>query len=222
MIPKVNDEETNMLGHLADAGCRHVIIEYYKSPADAEDTVITGFKNACRYDVVQFYMDRGAQWKGMDLEVPAPAKYHTITRWAEETQAHGMTFGAADNDLRYLGDSPCCCGVEGLRGFENWYRHQNSVAVMRALSQRSSISYSLISGEWYPTGNVDRYINSKCRLPPIEGRRGHSVKDYVVHMWNSSSGVHSPSEMLGVGTRGRRDGHGNLIYELTSDISLRR
>jgi len=45
---------------------------------------------------------------------------------------YGMTFGAADNDLRDQGDVVCCCGIDNLPGFENFWKYQASQAAVIA------------------------------------------------------------------------------------------
>ena len=40
----------------------------------------------------------------------------------------GISYGCGDNDLRDMGDVVCCCGIDNVPGFENFWRYQASQA----------------------------------------------------------------------------------------------
>jgi len=60
---------------------------------------------------------KGFVKKGTEFLYPADLLKKDFVEFREACHENGMQFLSAENRLRYMGDSLCCCGVEGLEGF---------------------------------------------------------------------------------------------------------
>jgi len=70
--------------------------------------------------------------EGFELHLPSWRKWKYTKILLQICHENGMTYGAADNDLRDMGDVICCCGIDNLPGFENFWRYQASQAAQLA------------------------------------------------------------------------------------------
>jgi len=116
-----------------------------------------------------------------------------------------MTYGSADYGLNHLGDTGCCCGIDNIEGFSNWFRGNISNVIREA-----SVGYITIKSMenyWYPDGSIKRTINSHSR------RDGdNEVKDYLIDKWNNPGSVNAPDEHLGITWKGDYDEKNNCVY----------
>jgi len=183
MIIGLNDTQIiPLLDKLKANGVKHVMVEglkFFSGNNFANKKIGEVFKKITgkEYDLAAYYKAIGSKNSGNDLELPTWRKYKYCKVFAEEIRKRGMTYGAADNDLRHLGDSPCCCGVEGLKGFENLLKKNTGFALFRALELKKQgikeFDKSIIDKEYMPQGKF-RIILSKEK---IAKKLGKPLKD---------------------------------------------
>jgi len=162
LIPFVNNADMELIDSLADVGCKHVIIEHYKLPSFLSKKSEERLDSLCDYKIGQYYRRRRKKNRSAFWELQPTEKADNLRELVKHIRKRKMTFGAADNDLHDLGDSCCCCGVDGLTGFANVYLHHNAKAVTYGKINKS-ITYSSIEHEWCSDGSVREIVNYECR-----------------------------------------------------------
>lgn len=134
MIPDTPIESglESLIRRAAKAGVRHIVVEGYKVSSNSDRTALMWklFPSAIK---TFKYSDSNRQ--SHEKLIPSWRKWRYVK--AARTLAHeyGMSFGAADNDLRDQGDAICCCGCDLIPGFENWWKYQASTAATIARSK---------------------------------------------------------------------------------------
>jgi hypothetical protein len=202
---------------MAVTGCRHLAFEHLKLPLERSDNAWSTFPTPGSGDIYAHYRRQRALRDGRELVLPASAKLAITLRVRTLVHQHGMSFGAADNELQYLSDGACCCsGVDRFPGFENFFRHQIGFALHKSLGR--AIRYSAISREWAPHGSIDRYLNSRSRLSGRTEEEG-SLSEHVRARWNDPAAPGSPASFFGVVASDGRDSSGNIIYFWVADSS---
>ena len=79
--------------------------------------------------------------------------------------------GVGDNDLHYLSQSRCCCGVDTIgENFNNWLKYNLTYFTTEHLSDTKVINEEL----WIPKCNVANCVNGDVRIKNVS-----SFKDYV-------------------------------------------
>lgn len=211
-ILPVDDEQDDIVERVAAAGGKHVIAELLKVPV--EQAARDALSEACGQDMVALYRKLGATRIGRKYVLPVAAKVDRLLRVRSIAHAESLVFGAAENDLRSLGDSACCCCIDGLPGFENWYRHQISFAVFNAC--RGRMRYSSIADEWCPSGSLRRVMNSRSRRA-FEGIP--TARSLVRAKWNAAGSPHAPDSYWGVAWDGEVDESGMKTYGQDVDVA---
>jgi DNA repair photolyase len=210
-IPGLSESPNEFVPRLAAAGCQHLAIEHLKVPLERHENIWSSFPILGARGLTASYRESGAARVGRELVLPASEKIAIALQVRTVVHRHGMSFGAADNELQFLSDTPCCCsGVDRFRGFENYFKHQIGFALHS--SRGHQIRYSAIAGEWTPDGSIDRYLNSRSRRSSRTGERGN-MSDHVRARWNDPRSPDSPARFFGVFSTGSVDPSGNLIYD---------
>ena len=111
---------------MAKIGVKHIVAEGYKVPVRNPVGMETIWKLAPQAKFEYDYSDTNNE--GFERLLPARRKWKYYKLLLEVCHANGMTLGAADNDMRDLGDTVCCCGTDNIPGFENYWKYQASMA----------------------------------------------------------------------------------------------
>jgi len=185
----------SLLDKIKATGAKHVMVEglkFFSGNKDANkkiSSLISKFNNT-NFDMSKYYKAIGAVHSGNDLELPSKIKSSYVNVFKNEIKKRGMTFGAADNDLRTEGDSPCCCGVENLKGFENLIKHNTGFAIFDAIrNNKKSFTYDDIKDYWFPEGKF-RVVKSNEELKKKFGENSTykdaevDIKEAFLKAWN--------------------------------------
>lgn len=115
---------------LSKLGVKHVLAEGYKVPTRSEEWM----KEVWQLfpEALLEYQAYCKDYFGFEKLLPSWRKWQYIKPIIQACHENGMTFGAADNDLRDLGDTICCCGLDNIPSFEGFWRYQASQAVQVA------------------------------------------------------------------------------------------
>lgn len=170
----------NFVSKLANVGVKHIVIEGYKPPIWAK----VGRKAvdiACGGKVELEYQLVGARQEGMEMLLPSWRKWQYIEPVIETAHKYGITFGAADNDFRDMGDVKCCCGIDNLAGFENYWQYQTA-RMAEIGKQKGVVSLNDLADEW--VGKCKFGFN-KQGLTIEDGIRLRApVKYYIDKVWH--------------------------------------
>lgn len=196
-IPGVNSDDKRLVQLLKQAGCKKVIIEHYKHPIDSKGFREKKLNSIIGFNLKKEYKRQGAKRVGREYLLPAEIKLKNLSGIVEYIHDQGMKYCAADNDLQHLGDMDCCCGVDDVKGFENWFRHNIAFAIRKGMG-KNEICYSLIEKEWVPRRSIRMYLNSQCRNDIQKSIKLSSMKDFIFHKWNQLYTTNSPTEFYGV------------------------
>jgi len=211
LILRVNSNDIKLIKLLRISGCKKVIIEHYKVPIDSQEINERKINSIVGYDLKFEYKKLGAKLIGREYVLPAKTKLENLSNIVNYMKSCKMQYCFADNDLQYLGDSECCCGIDNINGFENWFRHNIALAVHRGY-RKGNIEYSLISKEWAPRGSIRMFLNSKCRINTNRLYKLKSMKDFIKHKWNTPNSVNSPTEFYNVAVN-KKQRHGYFEYD---------
>jgi len=213
-FPSEGDSTLRLIDRLSNNGCRHVAVEHLKLPVERRGSLFNDLSKALGVDPWEMYRRQGAGRSGREWVLPGDVKKRNLQPLMEAIRTAGMTFGAADNELQYLSDTHCCCsGVDQIRGFERFFRHQIGYAIREA-RDRNEIRYSCIAKEWCPKASPDRFLNSNIRHARVGAKA--TMAEYIRRKWNSPGTQNAPSSWLGVQTAERQDSSGDTIYSWES------
>jgi DNA repair photolyase len=195
-IPGVSEAPVEFVERVAATGCRHVALEYLKLPLERDKRLWREFAAATGRDFFEEYRLMGARRDGREMILSPLHKLAVVLEVRRQVRKNHMSFGAADNEFQYLSDTSCCCsGVDQFPGFENWFRHQIGFAVRQSCDKE--IRYSVLEKEWAPTGSINRYLNSRSRIPSSKDNNG-AIRDHVRERWNRLDSPGSPATFFGV------------------------
>jgi DNA repair photolyase len=206
LLNEIGDVAKRLIPRLAQAGCQHVVVELLKLPVEKSISLIEALLHTLHWDAYALYKSNGASLVGREWMLPARFKWDSIQPIVEGIRTHGMTYGAGDYGLHHLGDTDCCCGLDGVEGFGDWFRGNLSNVIKNASSDR--ITLAELDRYWYPKSSIKRVLNSNCRL---QGSH-HGILDYLTSKWNSPGSANAPDQFLGVEWRGEYDERGNCVY----------
>jgi DNA repair photolyase len=193
---------------LADAGCRHVIVEHLKLPVERR-TFGAGLRrmlSRLTWDAYEDYRQLRALCVGREWQLPAQFKWDNLRPIVAAIHSGNMTFGAGDYGLHHLGDTECCCGLDCYSGFEGWFRGSIPAIIRRAEIGR--VGYPKHARLLFFPGNMRDVLNSKCRLENSD----HEVSSYIRWKWNRPGTVNAPDQYLGVSGTDEIERNGMRVY----------
>lgn len=202
-IDEIANELIPMLGL---AKCKHVTVEYLKLPVERHTSLFGDMFRAIEWDGYEFYKKNGALLVGREWILPNEFKWENLQPLISAIHQYGMAYGAGDYGLNHLGDTDCCCGIDRLEGFSNWF--QGNFANVIRNSRSDCIKFDEVTKHWFPKKSIQMVINSNCRL----AGDSHSVLDYLKDKWNRPGTANAPDAFLGISWQGDYDEDGNCIY----------
>ena len=201
----IKENEVELIPQVASSGAKHVIVEFLKLPVEKNLSRMNAFFAATSWNGYEFYKAKGARLIGREWLLPAEYKWEALQPIISAIRAHGMTYGAADYGLNHLGDTDCCCGVDKVSGFSNWFSGNFSKVIKSA--SPGHITIKQMEQYWYPEGSIKRVMNSNSRK-----HDQHNIKDYLRDKWNTPNTINAPNEYLGISWKGDYDGEQNCVY----------
>lgn len=174
------DFERNLpefIEQLSNVGVKHVLAEGYKVPMRSEEwmkEIWTMFP-----EMADEFKAYNSKYFGFEKLLPSWRKWKYIKVIRDACHENGMTFGAADNDMRDFGDTICCCGLDNIPGFENFWRYQASQAVWIA-KEKGVVTLDDMQQFWsggndsMDSGNV---LNEEMYQEIYGYKKGHAPKN---------------------------------------------
>lgn len=215
-IPNVSEDPATFIKRISNTGAKHISFEHLKLPFEKNSDIWKNLSKNLDFDVYSYYKSLGSNRDGREFILPAKYKIDRVKEVKNITNQHGMTFGAADNELQYLSDTNCCCsGADQFDGFENWHKYQISHAIKK--SKFGEIRYDLIESYWKPKGAVDKYLNSNSRIKKLNNCH-NTVEDYILDRWQNLNSPFNPTMFYNVVYANKTDKHGRKIYSWANQI----
>ena len=204
-VPWIDEIIEDLIPMLGSVGCKHIIVEYLKLPVERNISSINNMFNAIGWKGYGFYKRNNALLVGREWILPTDYKWKNLQPMINVIHQHGMTYGAGDYGLNHLGDADCCCGIDKLDGFSNWFKGNFSNVIRH--SHSNYIRFDEVTKHWFPMKSIAMFMNSNCRL-----LNGNTVLDYMKVKWNTPGTPNAPDSFLGVSWEGEYDGKGNCVY----------
>jgi DNA repair photolyase len=204
-FPWINEIINDLIPKLGISKCKHIIVEYLKLPVENN---ISGFNDMYRiikWNAHEFYKSNGATLVGREWILPNKFKWENLQPLINAIHKSGMTYGAGDYGLNHLGDTDCCCGIDKLKGFSNWFK--GNFANIIKNSKSNYVTFSEVVSHWLPSKSIKMFINSNCRF-----YKGNSILDFLRKKWNTPGSVNAPNTFLGISWQGDLDSEGNHVY----------
>jgi DNA repair photolyase len=209
-FPWIDEIIHELVPMLGAAKCNHVIVEYLKLPVEKNISLMKDALKAIKWNAYEFYQENGSLLIGREWILPNRLKWNKLRPLIRAIHRFGMTYGAGDYGLNHLGDTDCCCGIDSIKGFSNWFRG-NFSNVIRNLKSKY-ITFDQVKRNWFPTKSIAMYMNSNCRLT-----EKNTVLNYLRKKWNRPGTSNAPDAFLGISWNGEYDENGNCIYSLEED-----
>lgn len=204
-VPWIDEIIEDLIPMLGSVGCKHIIVEYLKLPVERNISYINNMFNAIGWNGYEFYKRNNALRVGREWILPTDYKWKNLQPIINSIHQYGMTYGAGDYGLNHLGDADCCCGIDKLDGFSNWFKGNFSNVIRQ--SHSNYIRFDEVTKRWFPMKSIAMFMNSNCRLLD-----GNTVLDYMKVKWNTPGTPNAPDSFLGVSWEGEYDGKGNCVY----------
>lgn len=204
-VPWIDEIIEDLIPMLGSVGCKHIIVEYLKLPVERNTSYINNMFNAIGWNGYEFYKRNNALRVGREWILPTDYKWKNLQPIIDTIHQHGMTYGAGDYGLNHLGDADCCCGIDKLDGFSNWFKGNFSNVIRQ--SHSNHIRFDEVTKRWFPMKSIAMFMNSNCRLLD-----GNTVLDYMKVKWNTPGTPNAPDSFLGVSWEGEYDRKGNCVY----------
>jgi DNA repair photolyase len=184
-FPSLNiDSVVNLI---SAAGFKHLTIEHFKLPFDSKIN-LKSLDRAFDIKLSDFFPKGKRIKRGREFEMPFEIRTANIRAFIDSAKKYNILLGIGDNGFQHLSTSHCCCGIDSLPEFGNWYKYNVTEVVRRAISDNERIKYELIADEWTPNSNIAWVINSKTRLKDTY----NSVKNHLMMQWTNNKDF-SPS-----------------------------
>ena len=158
--PLINLNEALELCKQIDGIASYITIEHLKINTDNEQ-IKELFKNELpKYKRTSIMRN---------MELPTKEKIENINK-IKETLKYTKV-GVGDNDLHYLSESRCCCGIDTINeNFDNWLKYNLTYFSTEHLDNSNSSNEDY----WLPKNNVSNCVNGDLRVKNV-----YDFKDYV-------------------------------------------
>jgi hypothetical protein len=193
----------------AASGAKHFSLEYLKLPVEQDPARRHKLNAASGMDLYAYYATHGATREGREWILSVAARLEAVRSIGRLVHAHGMSFGAADNDLLHWSDGNVCCSGADLLGAGNGMQFNFLTAVRRGM-RSGKITFKSIASEWRPSGAIGQYVNSNSR-----SKGGATVDAFVRARWNGVTNGPSPLVFYGVQATSKFDADGYRVYSFS-------
>lgn len=196
--------EQKLIPTLGESGCKHIITEFLKIPVERKASMISCLIKALDWDVYDAYKKFNAKLVGREWILPNEKKLELLNSLIKITHSRKMTFSCGDYGLNHIGDTRCCCGIDNIEGFQNWFKG-NMSNLLHNIGNKE-IFISKLDKEWYPNKSISWIINSNCRM------NSNKMKDYIINKWNRPNTANSIDSYYGIDKTPNFDKYGNVVF----------
>jgi DNA repair photolyase len=196
---------TELIPRLGETGVQHVIVEFLKLPVERAISRVADLFSKTGWDGLTFYKNVDALRTGREWVLPPEYKWELLQPLIEAIHSNGMTYGAGDYGLNHFSDTDCCCGIDAVEGFSEFFKPNIPYIIKKSKSDY------LIFDEFQkidiPEKSIRMYLNSQCRTDGAT-----TLADYLRSKWNRPGTENAPDTFLGVSWHEEYDENGDCVY----------
>ena len=192
---------------ICEAKSNHVTVEFLKLPIEKRSNPIVNISRACDFDVLNYYKIHHLSNVSREWQIPPNIKWDLIQPIINSLHEHNLTYGAGDYGLNHLGDTDCCCGVDKVLGFSDFFKGNFAYFIRK--STPNTLCWRNFSKNNFPENSIKRYIMSESRLKNVK----NNLYEFLKNKWNNPNSVNSPDSYLGVKFTHEYDDQGDCVYE---------
>lgn len=171
----------DLVRNISSKGFNHLTIEHFKLPFDGQIN-IDKLNSVFNINILELFPKGKRIARGREYEMPNDIRLPEILKFIKASAKYKISIGIGDNGFQNLSSSLCCCGIDLLKDFRNWNKHNITMALKRA-AKDNSINYQSIVGEWAPKSDISMMINSKTRL-----KKGcNTIIDHIKCQWHCNT-----------------------------------
>ena len=163
--PCINlNEVLELVDHLKDIPSYYTV-EHLKIPVDNE-TVKALFKD--EYQNIGFCR---SQNNVRNIEIQPNIKKSNINAIQELANSYGVLVGVGDNDLHYLSQSRCCCGIDTIgESFDNWLKYNLTYFITGDVEDDLWMPKCNLASCFYSGTRMNSKVDANKDLVPKEDR----------------------------------------------------
>ncbi|MCZ3378392.1 hypothetical protein [Rhizobium sp. AG207R] len=210
VLPKREEDVTELIDRLAQAGAKHVSVEHLKLAVEPSNH--GRLSSALGFDIKHYFEGMGSTRIGREWVLPIETRVSRQVEFRNRAHDNKMLYGAADSDLLHFSDGSSCCSGADLLGLQSPFTFTFTQAIRAAKNLR--IEFRSIADEWRPQKSIALYVNSKSRLGESAG-----IEAYIRHAWNGLAHGASPAMYYGVNPTDEYDSTGCRIYRLDPSVA---
>lgn len=178
---------------VAKRGAKHFITEGYKVQVRNKE-----WKNQLNIlfpELLKEYVINNDQF-GFETLLPSWRKLKYVEVASKACHENGLTYGAADNDMRLFGDMVCCCGTDNVKGFENTWKYQASQAGFIA-KEKGEVSLKDMEQFW-DGGNYEIAEQAGAMRDYANNNKLRTTPKFCVEYHWKNGGDCSPGNLVGM------------------------
>jgi len=202
----------------AEAGVKAIIVEGLKLPTRAWKQI-----DAALSSVLGAAYKRPENKTGGDRDYPWKAKFGYQLAARKLAREHGLGHYAADNALRWLGDSAQCCATDLMAGEVGHWRANWGHVVEEAL-RSGEVRFGWILGAMgegcYSTSSMVNGGNGVSRRS-IYGSGKQVVGAWYRHIWNQTRNGIGPQAIIPNLIATHEDENGDAVYRFVLPEAIR-
>lgn len=158
--PLIDLDKAIELCEIIDGVASYITIEHLKINTDNPE-----IKELFKEQINKY--KRTSIMRNLELDI----KEKTTNIEAIKKHLKKTPIGVGDNDLHYLSESRCCCGVDTIgENFNNWLKYNLTYFTTEHLNSKKVIDEEL----WIPKCNIANCVNVDIRIKNVS-----NFKDYV-------------------------------------------
>lgn len=200
----------NTIAEAADAGAKHVSVEYLKWPVESNSTEQIRLSEILPEAKAE-YLHNGAKRVGREFVLPPEFKYPRLVSLKTHATRKGLVFGFADNEFLHMNEFDACCNaadlfLEGANFFD-----ANILGLIRSQRDSDEIRFDTSLINWIPKHSVFSHLNSKSRPEKSNNEKDRYI-DFLKEKWNASSWRSGPRSFWGISELGKKDTAGQDLF----------
>lgn len=186
-MPQLIDEQKHLFKFYADIGVKGVIVEGLKIKRMLPSNKVK--LALIRTFGIEIDNELTAQRYSKSIyPTETKVKYHRVLR--DIAHNHGLQYYVADNNLRFMGDSPNCCGTDLINAKTNEYNITNL-----SYKHPDDFGYHLIK-------NIDNdYMQTKTTYARFKPKK-RNIKMTLEHMYNDNDWMYDTYEQIYIDSDG--------------------
>ncbi|MEM8575707.1 MAG: radical SAM protein [Pseudomonadota bacterium] len=218
LIPGQEEASARIIQSAANAGAKHVSVEYLKVPLENSMAQTRSLDRALP-GIRDVYRNNGARRVGREYTLPPENKILGHELLSNSARALGIVYGYADNEFLLRNSFRSCCNAADLFLENAGAFDANILGVMKRGKGRQRKLLTLKEQE-IPQFPMDNYLNSRSR-PRLS--KDATAKERWLSLlrekWNAPPWRGGPASFWQVHDTGERDIRGDKVFEIRDPLA---